>query len=741
MSKKHHHGSGFNPSQNQNYQKDMTHKKGLVAAVLGKKVQEIQDGTTAPEIASEAPTPVQVPEQPKPTVSEPMPNNSSIETSKRLSEALKKQEGDAAERVKEILSDAHEQAVQITEEARKKSEDANSLLAESEARLAEAKKASAAMESEKLALVKEKAELESEKATYRLQIQDEVEKASGELAKKVQEATAKEETLNKKISSLQDDIETYKAVISSINIRQADLIKAKTTADVIQSQYDALKKSFDDAQTKIAEMEAARNTLGTDPLAYKAKADSLEKLVKDLQDKLANVPSQEEIVSLRADSEELAKLTPHLAEVQKQLTDLKVELQEAKINASKVDDYVRYIKILNASKEQLQNELDLLQDQYSKANGAIFKALSQFDKDDKPAPMAADYVDNLRDFCEGFRAYAANRHGDDPQLFYSIKSVRSFVSWLSTSKLLILEGLSGSGKTSLPTAFAKYAGWSRYLVPVQSSWKDKNDLIGFYNDFKHEYKETEFLKDLYKADRDPKRVSFIVLDEMNLSRIEYYFADFLSLLELDKSEWKIDLMPEKANDIGMPALVHEGKIDVSENVWFIGTANKDDSTFTITDKVYDRAGVIEFTAPGERDESVGTSYGTSNLSYAGFLSLCEKAAANYDLAGDKKTMELLEYLQLALNEHFSINIGNRILRQFRRYIPVYLACVGDYDDDAKLEAFDTFFPRKVLRKIEGLYDARTKTGLKEISDYLKSTYQNKLPNMVASLDSMLSKID
>ena len=73
-------------------------------------------------------------------------------------------------------------------------------------------------------------------------------------------------------------------------------------------------------------------------------------------------------------------------------------------------------------------------------------------------------------------------------------------------------------------------------------------MLGFYNDFKKQYKETEFLKALYKATHDPNNIYIIVLDEMNLSRIEYYFADLLSVLEKPNTEdWKIELISDYAS--------------------------------------------------------------------------------------------------------------------------------------------------------------------------------------------------
>ena len=92
---------------------------------------------------------------------------------------------------------------------------------------------------------------------------------------------------------------------------------------------------------------------------------------------------------------------------------------------------------------------------------------------------------------------------------------------------------------------------------------------------------------MYEANYRPDP-SFIVLDEMNIARVEYYFAEVLSVLEMpSKEEWTLDLVPTAWE--GDPKLLTDGKIRVSDSTWFVGTANNDDSTFTITDKVYDRA--------------------------------------------------------------------------------------------------------------------------------------------------------
>ncbi|MDE7256968.1 MAG: hypothetical protein K2N50_03325, partial [Clostridia bacterium] len=177
------------------------------------------------------------------------------------------------------------------------------------------------------------------------------------------------------------------------------------------------------------------------------------------------------------------------------------------------------------------------------------------------------------------------------KLYYTEETIRIFFSGMATSKVLILEGISGTGKTSLPYAMGKFFNNGTSIISVQPSWRDRADLIGYFNEFTKKFNETDFLASLYEVSlrEDP---NFMVLDEMNLARIEYYFADFLSIMEMpDVAEWKIDLIAAPRDDD--PKNVVYGKFLVPQNIWFIGTANNDDSTFTITDKVYDRAVTLE----------------------------------------------------------------------------------------------------------------------------------------------------
>ena len=102
------------------------------------------------------------------------------------------------------------------------------------------------------------------------------------------------------------------------------------------------------------------------------------------------------------------------------------------------------------------------------------------------------------------------------------------------------------------------------------------------------FNETEFLRAIYEASYR-QDVNVIILDEMNLARIEYYFAEFLSIMEMPNPQRMDCEVTKKTTDDMNPHNLVAGKLLINQNLWFFGTANNDDSTFTITDKVYDRA--------------------------------------------------------------------------------------------------------------------------------------------------------
>ncbi|MFO7969290.1 MAG: hypothetical protein ACQERX_04250 [Bacillota bacterium] len=297
------------------------------------------------------------------------------------------------------------------------------------------------------------------------------------------------------------------------------------------------------------------------------------------------------------------------------------------------------------------------------------------------------------------------------KLYYTPRIISLFFSGLASSKIVILEGISGTGKTSLPYAMSKFFENNAHIISVQPSWRDRAEMVGYLNEFTKRFNETDFLKALYESIYR-NDVNFIVLDEFNLARVEYYFAEFLSILEMpNPSEWKIDLVAEpKPND---PLKVLNGKITVPENVWFVGTANKDDSTYTITDKVYDRAIALEFSNKADPFEAPDTK--PVHMSYEYLNELFDDAIHKYPVS--EATLEKFSILDKYVQETFKVAFGNRIMKQVHKFVPVFVACGG-----TEVEGLDYIFANKVLRKFENLNLAFLQDELTSLIAYIKKTF-------------------
>ncbi|MDE6407412.1 MAG: AAA family ATPase, partial [Anaeroplasmataceae bacterium] len=287
-------------------------------------------------------------------------------------------------------------------------------------------------------------------------------------------------------------------------------------------------------------------------------------------------------------------------------------------------------------------------------------------------------------------------------LSYSLEDIATFVAGLGASRLTILQGMSGTGKTSLPKIFAEAIMGNCEVVEVESSWRDKNELLGYYNEFSKCFTPKKFTQCLYKARLNAEVPTFIVLDEMNLSRIEYYFSDFLSLMEHEEHMRKIKLLNIKLyrtlnhEQLSYYGLTEGHTIEIPTNVWFIGTANRDESTFEISDKVYDRAQTMNFNKRAPKIHSFSEPLDQRFVTYDLIAKLFAEAKESYSFeAEDDKIIQKVEKLLAPYN----ISFGNRILKQMEDFVKIYCACFGDKDAVLK-DAVEKIVLSKVVSKLE-----------------------------------------
>ena len=334
-----------------------------------------------------------------------------------------------------------------------------------------------------------------------------------------------------------------------------------------------------------------------------------------------------------------------------------------------------------------------------------FFKLTALDNKYAETPEVAEFDDNLTlaQICDDFRNFSASQLG----LYYTPELIRLFISAFGATRLLILQGISGTGKTSLAYAFGEYLNNPSIIASVQPSWRDRTELFGYFNEFTKRFNETELLAKMYEATYSEK-VYITILDEMNIARVEYYFAEMLSIMEMpSKSQWVINLVASPWDSD--PKKVIGGNFNLPGNMWYIGTINNDDSTFAVTDKVYDRAMPIDINEKCAKFDAPKTERGKLRSEH--FEELHVKAREENPLSQEMR--DKLEDMDQYVIEHFRISFGNRIMRQIEYFTPSYVSCGGK-----EVDAIDYLIASKILRKFEQLNLAFIKNELDEFINYL-----------------------
>ncbi|MBU3926421.1 MAG: hypothetical protein KKB74_01340 [Bacteroidetes bacterium] len=301
-----------------------------------------------------------------------------------------------------------------------------------------------------------------------------------------------------------------------------------------------------------------------------------------------------------------------------------------------------------------------------------------------------------------FKAIDFNKSLSDSGLIFQEKMISRFISSLITKPFVILSGLSGSGKTKLAQAFAQWIcqGDSQYcIVAVGADWTNREPLLGYPNALKSE----EYIKPdngalelIIQANKHPELPYFLILDEMNLSHVERYFADFLSVME---SKGEISLFAEGTVNNGVPA-----KLALPSNLFIIGTVNIDETTYMFSPKVLDRANAIEFRVTKNEIENFFASQKdvdmkklkTKGASMAlSFLKMAEKRAfEEQDLTDTHKTLvNFFEQLKKTGAE-FGYRSASEIIRLINQLTII------DPDLSAE-EKLDIAIMQKLLPKLHG----------------------------------------
>lgn len=470
----------------------------------------------------------------------------------------------------------------------------------------------------------------------------------------------------------------------------AEMLRGRTPSDLL-AELDDLH--HDNRELKRTQMDLeARNT-----------ADETDDLRQELE------RSQDEVRQLRTELEEL-KQRAHSSKMvvleRERWAQERLLLEQTK-------------QLLSAQINDLQSRVGALLD--SQQAAVAFPELAKMDQEHGfQTPRPVDQIEDLKAFTDELQHRIALTQPNNP-LYFRSEDLQLFVGGLAMSQLHVFQGISGTGKTSLAKAFAKAVGGECQDVAVQAGWRDRSDLLGHYNAFEKRFAEKECLQAMYRAATPSARdrLNIVLLDEMNLSRPEQYFADFLSALEKEPEDRWIRLVESRPPNA--PGLFREGReVRLPQNLWFIGTANQDETTNELADKTHDRAFVLELPRHEDRFEP-NRKLNPKTYSFSSLNDAFTKAQRTWK----KEVEELLGFvskseLSTLLEKKFGIGWGNRFERQAGRFLPVVKSSGGTF-----VQGLDHLLSTRLFRngKVIGRYDIN-RNDLDDVEKALLSVFRS-----------------
>lgn len=593
------------------------------------------------------------------------------------------------------------------------------------------------------------------------------------------------------LDELKEDLQARKSRYDAAN--PTKVAKLETELADERSKYAALQELYRELQKRLEALQVLMDTVKMeieDPESG-IRIASMNEIVfalQELRDKysrLASVYERYPDDAAISELEEKARKTDALERANEALELERNRYREEVIaarNATKELEIVKQeVEATNALNEHLLQELESHKTALESRTGDTCPSLSKVDTETDSEDFKADIMKRMQrsellklsDIVTHVKNFAGSRQIEE-QLYYTDNDIRAFLAGMAVSRLIILQGMSGTGKSSLPRIFSQAISGFNRLIPVESSWRDRNELLGYYNDFNKKFNAKSFTIELYRSSKERCQAipTFIVLDEMNLARIEYYFSDFLAILqEPDHEKWLIELVSSDMRTLPMelpdsvkakmrredPAifaiwekiersrqgdlkaetsdedkelltiylsklgqltgakdLIDGRKIKVTDNIWFIGTANRDESTFEISDKVYDRAQVVSLNRKGVSEGNY-TPVIAKYISVEKLQALFQEAINNNRYK--KEVEERLEALDSVLMDKFDLSFGNRIVTQTINFAGVYTAAQGKIND-----ALDYQISTKILRKVITSDDEEALLELLEaVKDYPETT--------------------
>jgi hypothetical protein len=513
----------------------------------------------------------------------------------------------------------------------------------------------------------------------------------------------------------------------------AELAEARSTLDVVQDRLDRAERLV----TRIAELEAQSTALDEKIAGMRDEAQRLEEAQariaalevrgQGLESSIARLDGQTE--ARKADLAEadarMSAMRTALAEAQSEQLTVAGTLATVR-NAR--DEAAHDVNLLEEKRADLQGRLAHLEEQVETARALANGSADGTGGTIGDGPTAEDRLRELnvpppvlvelaarpiwKPADEGEALHTVGVRMDTMGLEYPKRVLRAFHTAMKvneTTQMAVLAGISGTGKSQLPRQYAAGMGIGFLQVPVQPRWDSPQDLMGFYNYIEGRFRPTDMARALWQLDTLNNkegalddRMMMILLDEMNLARVEYYFSDFLSRLEsrpprsriADKNlrkDAEIEL------EIPMPEDSSSPRVFPGYNLLFAGTMNEDESTQSLSDKVVDRANVMRFAAPRHIRSAAenGSPLEAAALPRSRWEKWTKEPAT---VAGETRVTSALNSMADSMKA-FQRPFGHRLGRAMMAYVANYPDVEGS---DRLSDALADQVEMRLLPKLRGL---------------------------------------
>lgn len=571
-----------------------------------------------------------------------------------------------------------------------------------------------------------KKEIDEAQAT-RLQLVEQMQKAKIENDRHQREKNEAQQWLRENEQKVRK-IDGWRTFIESF---EGEAEKCRLELENKQDGLSELNVELKKRERQLREVEENYNDLKQRKTAYQLDAERIDSEKNESQANLSQLKT------------ELAKVTGDLAAIRTNRETILTDLQEGRAEAGRLkgerDNLKADIAEMSTKLRQLEKEKQITEESVLTFKDLLNNLSTRVDTFQKAiTPPSAK--ERLQDFERPVLGESAVGDGileasgvsgekkmlehlatelEARALAFHPRTIFAFHTSLKiteVSPMLVLAGISGTGKSLLPRIYSEVMGMQFLNVAVQPRWDSPQDLLGFYNYMEHRYKATDLARALrqmdgynYPADSDEaKRVQkgmlLVLLDEMNLARVEYYFSDLLSKLEMrsrdaleDKFKRDLASLSVELGSVEEADAKNVRPLFVGFNVLFVGTMNEDETTQSLSDKVLDRSNLIRFGKPDlgrTLNSSASDGFGQGSLTFDDWASWRESKLAPGD---EEHFVSIVERLNDALDQ-VGRPFGRRVFNAMYQYAANYPAWADKRFECALADQLE----QRILPRLRGL---------------------------------------